>query len=446
MKKIEIKPTFLKKLFFEMEKQNIKYCVVRGFSDRGEKIIGRDVDILIEEKDTKKIRKILKELLLSFAFDVYFNKKAGSDQYFLLLKEESEYKFLILDFLRGLQWRGIPIIPLRKIFRNLEKPEFFFVPKPQEKAFIDWIFPFITGGEFKKKYHAEVISASQGKRFIMYLEELFGKKTAEEILSFIQKGNFQKAKTLRFKARRKLLLKAATRPQLVKNIILNLLLTFKEKLKPKGIWIAILGPDGSGKSTISLTLTKKLERSIFPQVRTFHWRPSILPSLSKIFTGKDSGAIPDNIKKPHGIKPAGIISSFLRLLYYSSDFFLGYFLKVRRKLYEGNLVIFDRYFHDFMVDPQRAKISIPWTIPFIISKIIPHPDIIFCLLTDPEIIYNRKKELSENEIEKMIKKYEKMCKKFEYCVKIDAKENPERITQTIESMILKKWKKRLKKL
>ncbi len=444
MKRAKNTQEFVEAFLRRLRARGIKFCLLRNYNRKTARLEGRDVDILVEGKKTGQIRKAVKETAEDFGMETLFKNKGFSHQYYLL-KDNRE--FIVLDLLKGIYWWGNQVIPSAYLLEKAVQDGNFTILKGGHQAFVNWVFPFLSGGTLKEKYRKEVAGLSPTEEFREFAEVAFGPGLAEEIITHLEREDFAGLKNLRRRARLRVLARNAKNPTgLGGRFVSTLYFVLREKIRPRGVWAAAVGPDGSGKTTLLQHLRENLEGTVFPRVVLFHWRPSLLPSLSQLFTGEDSGSREENIKNPHGAKPAGPLSSLFRLLYYSMDFLLGYFFRVRRKLYQGNLVLFDRYFHDLMVDPERSRISIPWILPGIIARLLPHPQIIFYLGTDPEVVYKRKGELPREKIREMTEKYDKICRKFKYCVKLDSSKRPEELARLAEKRIVEKWKRRLKAL
>ena len=94
---------------------------------------------------------------------------------------------------------------------------------------------------------------------------------------------------------------------------------------------------------------------------------------------------------------------------YLSGFFLdhwvGYIFKVRPALGRANLVIFDRYFHDVLVDPRRYRYGGPsWYAKFL-ARMVPEPNVVILLDANEHSIAARKCEVPLLEIKRQLQKY-----------------------------------------
>jgi thymidylate kinase len=167
--------------------------------------------------------------------------------------------------------------------------------------------------------------------------------------------------------------------------------------------IVFLGSDGAGKSAIINALIPSLSSMLGCPIVVKHLRPGLLPPLAYLKGGRKKPASP--VLNPHGSKPAGFLGSLLRFSYYTLDYVLGYWLTIYPHLANNRRIyLFDRYYYDYFFDPIRSRISLPTSVVSFFEKIIPKPHLIFCLGTSPSIIYERKPELTLNEIQDQMSK------------------------------------------
>ena len=177
--------------------------------------------------------------------------------------------------------------------------------------------------------------------------------------------------------------------------------------KYPGYCVAFLGTDGSGKSTLIDKVKPTLYQMMHHPVEYRHLRPGLLPSLARL-AGKP--AMDGPVTNPHGGTTAGWISSLIRFSYYYIDYTLGYFVKIFPWLVKRpTLVICDRYYYEYMIDPKRCAVKLPPGWARFWGWFIPKPDLILCLGGDPEKIYARKPETSLEEVKRQVAALKKFC-------------------------------------
>jgi peptidoglycan/xylan/chitin deacetylase (PgdA/CDA1 family)/thymidylate kinase len=152
--------------------------------------------------------------------------------------------------------------------------------------------------------------------------------------------------------------------------------------RPTGLVIAVLGPDGSGKTT----LIEHIEREFAPafrHVRRFHLRPRF---------GKVSDSGP--VTEPHAQKPRGWVVSTLKVAFFLADYWAGWLRYVYPAKVRSTLVVFDRYYHDMLVDPARYRLPRGFFLHRLLAGLVPKPDLWLVLHAPPEVLVARKGEIS----------------------------------------------------
>ena len=213
------------------------------------------------------------------------------------------------------------------------------------------------------------------------------------------------------------------------------------------VTIAFLGTDGSGKSTIINAVIPILNEAFHSGVHYEHMRPNYMPSLA-VAMGKKRKVEPVTVcTDPHAGKPSGFLGSLLRLNYYMIDYTYGYFRKIYLdKSVKTHVWIFDRYYYDYLIDPQRGRIQLPeWMIRFY-GLFVPTPDIIICLGTDAKKIHERKPELPLEEVERQVNKLQNFARKHKKAVWIDTGCSIEESTKQTMDAILSIMTKRFKNI
>ena len=98
--------------------------------------------------------------------------------------------------------------------------------------------------------------------------------------------------------------------------------------------------------------------------------------------------------------------------YYSVDYILGYFLRVKPVTRITRLAIFDRYYTDIICDSRRSRIYLPVKFLYVWGRcFIPSLDYNILLTASTETILARKKELDKEGIESINRKIDYLSSK-----------------------------------
>lgn len=175
-------------------------------------------------------------------------------------------------------------------------------------------------------------------------------------------------------------------------------------LRPTGLFVVLLGPDGCGKSTVSDGLRNHMARA-FRGTWRFHWRPKLLPKLGRSSAGEQAGSVSQPPAPPTGKSKYRGLMSLVRFVYYWLDFVVGYWLVVYPRKARSTLIVGERYFPDVLVHPERYGFSVPRWLMRLAAMTVPSPDLLIFLTGDPQQIHDRKPELPVDMIDAQLRKY-----------------------------------------
>ncbi len=173
----------------------------------------------------------------------------------------------------------------------------------------------------------------------------------------------------------------------------------------KGFVVTFSGVDGAGKTTILNEIKELIKNEFGKEVVELRQRPSLLPILSAVKYGRKSAEERTMESLPRTGTNSSIISSYIRFLYYLTDYLLGQFFVFFKYTNKGYVIVYDRFYFDYIADPKRANIIINKSFVQFFYRFIIKPDVNIFLYAEPSVILNRKQELDKNTIVKLTNNY-----------------------------------------
>jgi thymidylate kinase len=172
----------------------------------------------------------------------------------------------------------------------------------------------------------------------------------------------------------------------------------------QGVNIALLGPDGVGKSTFAWELAQAL-RPVFSEHRIFQWRPQVLKPRP--------GTPPGVFNVPHSDPVHGALESVARLAAVMLDYWTAEYLTIKPLLGRSGVVIWDRSFHDLMVDYRRYRYGGPMSVARAAMRLLPGREWVFLILEAGEdVIFSRKQEVEVEELRRQCAEYHRLAQEL----------------------------------
>jgi thymidylate kinase len=200
--------------------------------------------------------------------------------------------------------------------------------------------------------------------------------------------------------------------------------------KPPFPWIAFLGPDGSGKSTVIEGLREELAKSRI-KLKHVHWRPTVRKPIP------DEPGPP--VTDPHGRPKRNALLSTAALGLLVGRWWVGYVLRLLHLRAKSHVILSDRYYLDLLVDQRRYLYGGPVWLARFLFRFFPKPDLTLVLLTEAQTILARKAEVEKTELERQLVEYRGIANSLgEKAVVIDVGQTvDEVITET--TVLVKKY-------
>jgi len=416
---------FLVSFFDACNKSTIKYGVLRNYDQLPFSTAGSDIDILVENSKAEEFIDILVTISKQFSARVIVYYQSGFFYRLCLCNPDINDGWGIqFDIHTNETYKGLAFYSVEKIFQRLIFLNNIKVVNEHDAMVLAFFKECLSNGVSRKNYLEESRKsfAQDEKYFFDIFVFYFGYKIALRWVNFF---NDQEApivsESLINKTRHQILIRNFIRQPVgsIKSKIEYHFDRVQRVFKPIGFTLAVLGTDGSGKTTIINKVRPIIEQALHSKINYQHMRPNFIPSIASLFGKKvvTSGMPVDN---PHESSTSGIFGSLIRLSYYSIDYTLGFMMKIYISIIKKpNLVVFDRYYYDYITDPKRSRINLPrsWVAFFLFF--FPKPNLVICLGADPKVIVSRKAELPIDEVSNQVESLQLLSQKVSNAYWVD---------------------------
>ncbi len=438
----------LTEIFTALNKNGIRYVILRSYEGLPEVPPGDDIDLLVSHADTLKVHNTMRQLgffivpdIFPHVFAYYFEKSSGIFLKFDIIDRLAFGHHLIVPF---------PFFYAQEVLERRIPCQDFFIPSPADELLLLCLHGTIDKLSFKPAYQEKILvlikSAALDKACLTtLLDKVFGSSAGKTLFSHILRGDFQSLLAMHRRLKMSLLKKITL------SGVTTILKILRQKasrriLGRKGLRIALLGPDGSGKSTLARLIA---EKRIFNTTFVYMGRDQfVIPTrrLVKYFRGLLRGG-PAGDPKPR--KPSQLetlipvqgrwrdILDVFRLVHDLADFYLRYFLSDFLPCRKGFLVINDRYIYDMLSGGE--KIQRLRLVQWLIMELFPAPDLVFILEAPAQTMFARKGEHSVAELNAMKQNFAELHQELGNSHLIQTDKGPDESANQIISQIWKKY-------
>ena len=387
---------FLRNLFSLLDEYDVNYCVLHSWDCLPENLTS-DLDLAVHPRDKHKLPLVFERLRSKDYVCFQCLDHSINGHFFVFCwEEESGVKTAAVDLVFDHRRSGLILATGEEMVQGRRRHREFWIPS--EKIEFGYLLA-------KKAWKGKTPEGQSAR--LRQLAEALGEAEAERVAGTVFSGKWKKQAvraclneslaTDVVGARTQFWRTAWTRRPLQSAgvLITDYARLIWRELRPPGILVAVMGPDGVGKSTVIAGLIDCLGLGFWRRNKLFHWRPQAL------FIKRDQTVNPD----PHGKPARGALLSMAFLSAFFLDHWVGYIFKVRHALGRANLVIFDRYFYDVLVDPRRYRYGGPAWYARFLAAVVPEPDVVILLDADEQAIAARKCEVPLLEIKSQLQKY-----------------------------------------
>ena len=387
----DLRDSFIKDLFFKI--RNIPYTIPK-FSVEDPTKVGQnqDIDLLINKENAADVIAFIKKDWR--VTEVKISKKPFM-KHVEVVFENGE--MLMIDLIHSLQRKGFLMMEIDSAILKSSVIKGVNIASKMHQAEYLMLFYFLNKADIPTKYRHLFEIDQDNSPIRNYLENKYQFRL-QKGLQYNPLNNFKIKKVLQqsfpngWFARQWRMLQLST----------SSLIIF---IKNKGQVITFSGVDGAGKTTVINEFKKTIEKKYRKRAVVLRHRPSLLPILSSFKYGREGAEQRSVASLPRTGGNKSRINSLIRFTYYLTDYILGQWVIAFKYILRGYIVIYDRYYFDFIVDPRRTNLTLSPRFTKIWYRFIFKPRLNFFLYADAETILSRKKELNADDIQNLTTGY-----------------------------------------
>ena len=389
------------------EQHHIPYCLLRNRDDIPKGLLyWADIDFMVA---TGIGAKRLYQMFADLQPAQMIPYRGVQDSFFFPVLD----RFLRVDMYYGdPEYRSVPFATNAEIIAGRWRDRGYMVAPLVYQPYVAGFSKLLWGGEFPDRYAPMLgdVARRQPMDLHRILVSVFGNEMADELLMLAQNDQMLQTPDLSGRCRRALWAKALrTRPvHSLRGLAKQLVIAVLQRIHPMGLDVVVLGPDGSGKTSVCQAIVSMECRRIpFERAEYLGLYHRILPTLSSLashISGQEVRLL-SNPTHPHDNPPHQPIVWFSKFLYYTVDEWISQMTWMRHKLARTNLLLHDRHLVELMIDARRYRFEGRAILPHIIARLAPRPDLVILLDAPAEVVHRRKQDLDMAEIARQRQEY-----------------------------------------
>ncbi len=370
---------FLQRFFIDLNKNGIRWCVLRNYDGLPEHNSSEDIDILIRPTQFPLVLRLIASIPYVFITGLVRHYHEAS-----VFVGGLEGQGIHLDFTFEFGWKGHVFLDANAVLGRSRPGQTWGtmrVPDRVDAVLNEILNTYFCSGNVKTHYRARASRILQADKNIAIgrISHSIGERLSTELVGSFAAGDYREA-SLRLAAVRRALLYREFRTMPL-HAMVETCRYYAHELKNrlsdrKFTRIATLGPDGVGKTTMIAELERRLKHTA-GRITPMNFRPKILYDHAAPQRALAAAAPHSRIKDR--------LLSFVRPAIWCLEYWVHKILLLR---VSSQLILYDRYYHDVLIAPRKYHCSVP--VARLIAKFIPQPDLWLFVDAPPEIVCSRK--------------------------------------------------------
>lgn len=405
----------------ELERAGVTYCVLRGGDQLHREDDEQEVDLLVPPQQIKLLGDVLRELGF-----VRLRTWGHSPHHFFVAYDEQLDRWLKLDVVTEVAY-GRPTHELSteladQCLLNRRRVGLVFIPAPADELVTLLLHCVVDKGTFPDNWQYRLQSLCLQIDNEDYVTDQLSQYwspglTCDTLRSALTNNDWDFLLAARQTIQRRLATRnrfrtitSRLRDQLLRKLN-HLALVFR----PHALSVAVLAPDGAGKSTLAEGVC---EHFFFP--------------VDQIYMGLYQKRESNRALQLPGLGLIGkMVTQWQRYLQ-------GYAKRVR-----GRFVIFDRYSYDALLPARHALSRLQRVRRWLLAYSCPAPNVMLMLDAPGEVLFARKGEHSAEYLEQHRQAYLKLRKQFPQLIVVDAMRDADQVRRSAVSHIWRRFARQL---
>jgi thymidylate kinase len=426
-----------------------KLCVLHGYEGYPEEIAS-DVDAICE--DPAQVPRILYERGVASIVQAWHPEPGGTYRLYRLHRQcNGKPVLLVLDLLTDYGREGYRFLKGEELLKTCRRFKFFDVPAP-ELEFACYLIRRLMKGSLDEAQARRLsrLYSEEPAGCTSQLARFFPEPEAKLIADAAQRDEWEFVRQHIRRLRQAVLDKVRREHPIgalqywMQYRLSRMRMRFEEVLRPPGLWITFLGPDGSGKTTVGTRVEQDLA-SAFSSIKWYQRRPLgysswrwVMRRYREMYSSPpDRGLSSAADGKVHRDEPIrGLSISLGKLAFWWAFTVFGHMVDIRPRLVDHTLVIFDRYLWDLLVYPEHYRYGGPLWLARFVSRFIPQPNIVILLDAPPEVIQARKQEVPFEETARQRQAYLKVISGLSNGHVVNASKPLDDVVDEVERIVL----------
>ncbi|MCG8637396.1 MAG: hypothetical protein MI863_26430 [Desulfobacterales bacterium] len=424
--------SLLTTFFGSLDAGAVPFCVLRNY-DTLPGHTDNDVDILVDRNHFEAAVQILYTMAGRAGLTLHMHIEHAC---LLLMFHASgnprdQYH---IDLYTEITWKGFSLGDPEEILLSRRRHHGFYIPDPAWEQAVNLLAGLVYQGRVKRKYrqgiHKTAVHKIHGNTLLSVLNRVLGTREGCIIWKQAQNSAWESIEKRYRKVQNALVVQNMRKnlPGLLRRQTALAGRLVRRLVYPAGISMAVIGPDGAGKSTLIWKLVRRLTITFKGKQRIVHWRPELLTS--------SPGSEQPPETAPHEKPVRGRAMSMIFFTYHTLMFILGYALKLAPLRLKGWAIFLDRYYYDFFVDLKRFRLVLSNHWVDLGFFFVPKPDIVLLLDAPPEVLRMRKKEVSEEETLRQCRAYRQLARNLPNSYILNADQPVDRVADDALKIII----------